>query len=282
MNVSDAINSAVEVLRESGVAEYRREAASLLAFVLDKDDVFVFAHPEHLLTPEQTDSYASVVNRRAAREPFQYIVGSQEFYGLSFHVTPDVLIPRPETEVLVEAAIAAIAELEDPALLEIGVGSGCISVAILHSVPGTRAVGVDVSPAALAVARFNAETHGVIDRFELKRGDVFAGLTGRFSLIVSNPPYVPETQLELLQAEVRQYEPYTALSGGTTGLDVIERIAADAQHFLIPSGVLLMEIGFDQSERVARLFERDIWYELSFLPDLQGIPRILFARTFGH
>jgi release factor glutamine methyltransferase len=279
MNISDALISAAEVLRQSGVNEYRREAASLLAFVLDKEDIFLIAHPGHLLTSGQIDLYANVVNRRAAREPFQYIVGTQEFYGLSFRVTPDVLIPRPETEILVEAAIAEIAGRKDPGFVEVGVGSGCISVSILHNVERASAIGVDLSPAALEVARSNAETHGVIDRLDLRLGDVFAGLTGKFGLIVSNPPYVPDPQLELLQAEVRQYEPRTALSGGADGLDVIERIAADAKHFLLAGGVLLMEIGFDQSDRVRLMFQRDIWNEVEFLSDLQGIPRILFART---
>ena len=120
--------------------------------------------------------------------------------------------------------------------------------------------------------------YGVTDRLDLRLGNVFEGITGEFDLIVSNPPYVPDDQLEVLQAEVRQFEPHTALSGGASGLDVIERIIAEAQHFLVPGGVLLMEIGFDQSERVSGLFDTGIWSELKFLPDLQGIPRIVFAR----
>ena len=278
MNVSAALDSAAEVLRSSEVAEYRREAASLLAFALGKDDVFLVAHPEYQLSPEQLELYQKFVKRRSDREPFQYIVGSQEFYALAFRVSPDVLIPRTETEILVEAAIDELIKKDGSRFCEIGVGSGCISIAIVYNVANARGVGVDISPRALEVARSNAETHGVTERLDLRLGNVFEGITGEFDLIVSNPPYVPDDQLEVLQAEVRQFEPHTALAGGASGLEVIERIIAEAQHFLVPGGVLLMEIGFDQSERVSRLFDTGIWSELKFHPDLQGIPRIVFAR----
>jgi release factor glutamine methyltransferase len=205
-------------------------------------------------------------------------VRRQEFYGLDLSVTPDVLIPRPETEILVEAAIAEIANIRDPLFCEIGIGSGCISVAILHNVPRAHGLGIDISDAALEVARSNAEQNHVIGRLDLRLGDVFEGVEGHFHLIVSNPPYVPEAQIDLLQEEVREYEPHTALSGGTTGLDVIERIVRNAQHFLLPGGVLLMEIGFDQADAVSRLLAPEIWSDIGFLDDLQGIPRILFAR----
>lgn len=280
MDISAALTRAVDILRDGGVAEPRREAASLLAFVLGKDDVYLIAHPDHKLTSEETRQYADIIARRAAREPFQYIVGRQEFYGLEFRVTPDVLIPRPETEILVEAAINEIGELQQPTFCEIGVGSGCISVSILHHVPNARALGVDVSPAALQIARLNAELNGVIDRLKLRTGDVFDGISGHFDLIVTNPPYVPDTQIEHLQEEVRQFEPHTALSGGVSGLDIIQTVASEAQHFLLPGGVLLMEIGFDQSSEVSRLLSAETWSGVSFLDDLQGIPRIVFARRF--
>ena len=278
MDISAALTRAADILRDGGVAEPRREAASLLAFVLGRDDVYLIAHPDHKLTAEETDQYIDVIARRAKREPFQYIVGRQEFYGLDFRVTPDVPIPRPETEILVEAAINEIAGKEQPNFCEIGVGSGCISVSILHNVPSARAVGVDISPKALEIAKYNAELHGVIDRLDLRRGDVFEGVTGQFDMIVSNPPYVPDPQLEHLQEEVRQFEPHTALFGGERGLDIIERITSKARHFLLPGGVLLMEIGFDQSNEVSRLLSNEAWNEVRFLDDLQGIPRIVFAR----
>src|SRR6188768_3563198 len=156
MYITAAINSAAETLGDAGVAEARREAASLLAFVLNQDKAFLIAHPEYELTPDEAASYASVVIRRAAREPFQYIVGKQEFYGLDFEVSPDVLIPRPETEILVEAAIEIASTLEQPQVLEVGVGSGCILISLLHAVPNAAGVGVDISEGTLAIARRNA------------------------------------------------------------------------------------------------------------------------------
>jgi release factor glutamine methyltransferase len=277
MTISDVLNPAAEILRDCGVAEYRREAASLLAFVLKRDDVFIVAHPEYQLTEAESAEYERVIERRSDREPFQYIVGRQEFYGLEFEVGPDVLIPRPETEKLVEEAIIIASKLVRPTVCEIGVGSGCISISILHNVPGASAIGVDISAGALSVARQNAERHNVIDRFDLRKGDVFEHLSDTFDLIVSNPPYVPDPQLEQLQAEVRKFEPEIALSGGAHGLDVISRIIARAHHFLHPGGVLLLEIGFDQSERVSALFDMSRWKTIDLLPDLQGIPRIVRA-----
>lgn len=277
MNITAAINSAAESLGDAGVVEARREAASLLDFVLGRGKVFLIAHPEYELTPDESSSYASSVARRAAREPFQYIVGKQEFYGLDFEVSPDVLIPRPETEILVEAAIEIASTLEHPRVLEVGVGSGCILVSILHSVPRADGVGIDISDPALAMARRNSARHNVSERAELIKGNVFDGAAGSFDLIVSNPPYIPDEQLDGLQVEVR-FEPHTALFGGPQGTDIIEQIVFEAPKFLLPMGHLLIEIGFDQSERVSTLFDTPVWQSVELLPDLQGIPRIVRAR----
>ncbi len=278
MNISAATDSAAEILREAGVPEFRREASSLLAFVLQKDSVSLVAHPEYELTSDEAASFGAVVQRRANHEPFQYIVGRQEFYGLEFEVTPDVLIPRPETEILVESAIEILSELENPRFCEIGVGSGCISVSILHNSASASAVGVDISRAALEAAARNAVKHGAGDRLTLREADVFDGLSGTFDLIVSNPPYVPDGQLESLQAEVRQFEPRVALSGGDDGLVVIKRIIAGAPEFLRAEGFMLIEIGFDQAEIVKELLNPAMWSSVEFLADLQGIPRIVKAR----
>ena len=278
MNISTASSLAAEILAEAGIAEARREASSLMAFVLEKDAAFLIAHADDALAANQKMLFESCVRRRAAHEPFQYIVGHQEFYGLDFDVTPDVLIPRPETEILVECAIDILSGLDDQRFLEIGVGSGCITVSILNAVDSATAVGIDISEMALAVARGNAEKHRVDQRLKLQQADVFEGLSGTFDMIVSNPPYVPRDHLDSLQAEVRDFEPHAALDGGRDGLAIIEQIISESPEFLGSDGILLVEIGFDQAAKVGEFFESNIWHQPEFLADLQGVPRIAMAR----
>lgn len=279
MTIDAALKDAAAALEAAGVADARLQAASLLAFALDQDRTFLFAHPEQELAQHELSAFTSLIERRSRREPYQYIVGRQEFYGLDFEVTPDVLIPRPETEILVEAAIKQLSRMDAPRFCEIGVGSGCISVAILHSLPAASAVGGDISPVAITVAQRNAARHGVDDRLTLIESDVFVNMPdGRFDAIVSNPPYVPRRDVESLQAEVRDFEPLTSLSDGGNGLSVIDRIIGGAPSRLKERGLLFMEIGFDQAERVQAMFDRSAWSAIDLLPDLQGIPRIVAAR----
>lgn len=275
MNISTALASAADVLAEAAVAEPRREAALLLAIVLQKNAAFLVAHPEYELSSDEAVKFERFLNRRTDHEPFQYIAGRQEFYGLEFEVSPDVLIPRPETEILVECAIGILSDLNDPRFCEIGVGSGCISVSILHAVESAVAIGVDISQRALDMARRNSEKHKVDGRLKLQIGDVFSKVDGTFDLIVSNPPYVPRGHLESLQAEVRWFEPQLALDGGEDGLSIIENIIRESPEFLKPQGFLLLEIGFDQAARVSELFDLRVWNKPEFIADLQGIPRIL-------
>lgn len=282
MNVEAALNSAAGRLREAGIAEPRREAASLLAYVLRKDPVFLIAHPEHELTADKSLLFKSVVNRRAKREPFQYIVGRQEFYGLEFEVRPGVLVPRPETEILVEAAVEILSRMDDPHFFEIGVGSGCIVTSILNAVPRGRAEAVDISNIALAVAAQNASRHNVADRLMLRQADLFENATGPFDLVVSNPPYIPDADIETLQPEVRDFEPLAALAAGADGLAVIRRIIRDAPSHLRPGGFLLIEIGYGQAKRVEHLFAAESWEKVDFLGDLQGIARTVRARLWAE
>jgi release factor glutamine methyltransferase len=281
MNILIALSKAADLLKEAGIADPRKEAASLMAFVLDKDAAFVIAHSEGELSANQKMLFDSCIRRRAKREPFQYIVGKQEFYGLEFEVTPHVLIPRPETEILVEEAINILSNLENPRFCEIGVGSGCISVSILANAAKATSVGVDISPATLKVAQRNAERHIRATRLALLESDVFDTVTGKFDLIVSNPPYIPKGDIDSLQAEVK-FEPHSALDGGDDGLIVIERIIEDAPKSLKERGSLLLEIGFDQWKPVDLLFDRHIWDEPQVLSDLQGIPRIVNARLTSN
>lgn len=279
MRIFEALKSAAEILQASAVSDATREAKSLLAFALNKNQTFLIAHSEYELSFEEEKRFRDFVKRRARREPFQYIVGRQEFCGLDFFVMPDVLIPRPETEMIVEAAIEILRPPENSRFCEVGIGSGCIAVSILHSVETAGAIGLDISEKALNVAEKNAKTHRVSERLKLQISDVFENLSNeKFDLIVSNPPYIPRDDLKTLQAEVREFEPLTALTDGGDGLSIIEKIISQTPKFLNSGGFLLMEIGVKQAGDVKAMFDKKIWRAVEILPDLQGIPRTVKAN----
>jgi release factor glutamine methyltransferase len=284
VSIAEALLGAAQALRRAGVPEARREAASLLAHLLGRDRTFLITRAEEKLSPGTTEQFRSLVGRRAVGEPLQYITGHTEFFRLDFEVTPDVLIPRPETELLVELALDLVDKAAETLLCDVGTGSGCISVSILHEREGARAVGLDVSERALEVASRNAARHRVEGRFTPLVSDCFEALKTSdtvFQLIVSNPPYVAEDALEGLQREVRDFEPRVALTPGGDGLRVIRRLLADAPRFLQGGGHLLMEIGFDQHEAVRELIDRQVWELLDIHLDLQGIPRAAALRKRG-
>ncbi len=283
-SIAENLKNAAALLSQSGVAEPRREAASLLAFALEKDRTFLVAHSERDLSPEEEARFGAFVARRARREPFQYIVGRQEFYNLDFLVTPDVLIPRPETELLVDNAIEILRGKDSPSFCEVGIGSGCVSISILNSLNAARAVGFDISERALQIAEKNAERHQVSERLDLKISNVFDALgDANFDLIVSNPPYIARAEVENLQAEVRDYEPEAALTDEADGFSIIEKIIDGAPRFLKPRAFLLLEIGFGQARRVREMFaaRRNLWRAVEILPDLQGIERAVKAQIGG-
>ncbi len=279
MNVSETIEYATHILDASGLAEPRREANSLLAFALGKDRTFLIAHPEYQLSSKEETRFREILQRRANREPFQYIIGKQEFFGLDFEIASGVLIPRPETELIVENAIEILRRNENPFFCEIGVGSGCISVSILKEVTNARAIGVDVSEIALRIAKKNTENHKVSVRIDLRISDLFDALQKeQFDLIVSNPPYISAEDFEDLQLEVKDFEPRNALTDGKDGLSIVENLVAQTPNFLKPGGFLLMEIGFDQANEVRKMFSSKIWKTVEILPDLQDIPRTVKAQ----
>ncbi|MFL6333677.1 MAG: peptide chain release factor N(5)-glutamine methyltransferase [Pyrinomonadaceae bacterium] len=284
LTVAEALREASARLRAAGLAEPRREAGTLLSYALGRDQAFLITHADDTLTVERLAEFRAFVERRAAGEPFQYIAGRQEFYGLEFEVNKDVLIPRPETELLVEEALRLLKGSSAPLLCDVGTGSGCIAVTILHERGDARGFALDVSPAALAVAARNAARHGVEERLRLLVSDCFDALRSggdggvRFDLIASNPPYVAESDLEGLQKEVRDHEPRGALTPGGDGLSVIRRLVTDSPRFLKPGGHLLIEIGFGQHERVAALIDPRVWTLLDIHRDLQGIPRTVALR----
>jgi len=251
------------------------EAELLLVHVLAQPRTYLWAHPEALLTPQQVADYAARVQRRAAGEPLPYITGQIEFFGLTFAVTSDVLIPRPETETLVETALDWSKAHPDAVAVDVGTGSGCIAVALAVHALSLRLYATDISPAALPVARANAERHNVAERITFLEGDLLTPLPEPVNLIVSNPPYVTEEEWAALPLSVQQ-EPRTALVSGADGLDAIRRLLQQARSRLRPGGLLLVEIGERQGEAAQALAQAAFpKADVSILPDLARKDRIL-------
>jgi release factor glutamine methyltransferase len=276
MNISikKANLEGAQVLREAGVAEARRESESLLVYVVRRDRTFVLTHADELLKSEAIKTFRKLIERRAAGEPLQYLTGHSEFFKLGFEVTPDVLIPRPETELIVDIALELLKDDPAPFIGDIGTGSGCIAISLLHELGDARAIATDISPGALRVAQRNADRYAVGDRLTLIESDCFSALdAGRsFSLIVSNPPYIRDDEMKVLQREVG-YEPRAALAGGQDGLDIVRRLLREAAPFLRTGGHFVFEIGFGQNALVEQLINREIWELTEMRPDLQGIAR---------
>jgi release factor glutamine methyltransferase len=225
------------------------------------------------------------VERRAAGEPAQYLTGHQEFYGLDFIVTPDVLIPRPETEFLIERVmkLALESKQDSPQIVDVGTGSGCIAVTLAKLLPGARLIATDVSSAALKVARQNAERHGLHDHIEFLEGDLMAPLAKRrledcVDILASNPPYVNEDGRQLLQREVREWEPHEALFGGADGLDFYRRLIVESPSYLKPGGFAVLEIGFSQLDSISEVVKAGGFEVVDITRDLRGIPRTLCLR----
>ncbi len=257
----------------------RRDAEILLLGQLGISHAQLLANPDREFTEKEKFIFSQNIHRRLANEPIQYILGKQEFYGLDFRVTSAVLIPRPETEHLVEAVLQLLPRDRPLEILDVGTGSGILAVTLAYHLPHAVITAVDISVDAIAVARKNAETHHVVDRIRFVVSDLLSTLEPkleRFDAIVSNPPYVAETDRASLSPEVRDYEPATALFAGETGLDIYRRLIPEARNALKPNGLLALEIGQGQRDEIAGLL-RD-WHDVSFLNDLQQIPRVALAR----
>jgi release factor glutamine methyltransferase len=281
-SIADVLAEASQILRNAGVPEARREAASLLAHTIAKDRTFLISHAEHELSTNEFKSFADSVARRARGEPLQYITGQQDFYGRVFRVSPDVLIPRPETELLVEAALELISASQRPVrVCDVGTGSGCIAITLASENSNVSGVAVDISPSALDIAKQNALAYNVDDRLKFMLSDCFDALPkdgSLFDLIASNPPYVSADVVAGLQREVKDHEPMVALTPGSDGLSIIRRLITESTQFLRKDGHLLLEIGFDQGEAVRALVNETHWELVDICPDLQGIPRIVILR----
>jgi release factor glutamine methyltransferase len=277
----DAVANARQSLRAAGIPadEADLDARLLAQEVLGWDTARLMADGGEVVTAGFLAAFDALVSRRAEREPLAYIVGHREFWNLSFEVSPAVLIPRPETELLVEAALERLPPGEPARIADVCTGSGCVAVAVAHERPLVQVVATDLSAAAVDVARRNVARHGLADRIEVRHGDLLDSVTGTFTLVVSNPPYVSESEYAALQPEVRLHEPGAALVAGRDGLEAIRRLVSSTPSRLRPGGALLMEFGYGHAHAVRELISGTPGLRMvAVRPDLQGIPRIAIAE----
>lgn len=273
---------AIDAFRRAGVESSVLSSDLLLGFITGRERVYVLSHPEEDLPEGDWEYFRSLVLRHTKGEPLQYLIGAREFFGLDFQVTPAVLIPRPETEILVEAALGIIRNtfVSGVTFADVGTGSGCIAVSVVHEVPSSRGWATDISGKALEIASRNAVRHGVSERLQFVRADLLSCFRGKpvFDMILSNPPYVPLEEYDTLPSGVRDYEPRRALSGGPDGLDSYRRLMPAAGLRLKPGGFFLLEAGAGQADGITRLAEKEGLETKEILNDLQGIPRCIIAR----
>jgi release factor glutamine methyltransferase len=277
-----ALASAISRLTAANVPSPRLNAELLLMFTLACDRAYLHAHPERKLSAEEQRRYDHALEERERGVPAQYITGHQEFWGMDFIVTPDVLIPRPETEHVIETVLRGVGRAPLLAALlriaDVGTGSGCIALALARELPSAEIHATDISSAALEIARANASRLQLEARVQFHQADLLQGFeSGGFDLVVSNPPYVGASEEDQVQLEVRKYEPRNAVFAGPTGLEVIARIIPQARESLKPGGWLVMEISGTIAERVRGLLAD--WDEVEIANDLQGIPRVAAARN---
>jgi release factor glutamine methyltransferase len=255
-------------------------AETLLMFVLGVNRAYLYAHPERELSREEQARYDDVLAQRARDFPSQYITGHQEFWGLDFLVSPVVLIPRPETEHLIETVLELAREAPNPRIVDVGTGSGCIALALAHELRNAEIYGVDLSAEALEIARANAARLQLDQRVRFLQSDILEALADQhdFDFVVSNPPYVGFDEADKVQRSVFQHEPKMAVFAGENGLDIIRPLIIQARAILKPGGWLAMEIGYSMRDAVLELLNPTMWDERQVVPDLQGIPRVIAAR----
>ena len=271
-----------DYFQRNNVPEPRTSAEVLLAHVLAEDRLFLYLNYDRPMEASELAAYRACIKRRLGGEPNQYITGLQEFWSLPLRVSPDVLIPRPETEVLVEAVLEFL-DKADPNvdILDLGTGSGAIAIALARELPAARIVATDLSMAALRLAQENAKSNQVDERIFFVRGDMFAAIPGssqKFKVVVTNPPYISHAEILELPREIRDFEPHHALEGGSDGLTAIRHIIAEAPTVLSQAGALFMEIGADQAESVSALIRESQRYEsYRIVKDYSGLDRVLVA-----
>lgn len=299
MDVRSALKQGMSQLRLAHVPSHTLAAELLLMHALSRDRTWLYSHPEAEIESSAAERYLALIGRRAAGEPTQYLTGNQEFWGLEFEVNPDVLIPRPETEHVIEVVLERLGPRglkTDPhgvpnaplRIADVGTGSGCIAVVLARELPHAQIVATDISAAALVVARRNAERHGVSDRIQFIERDLLGSAlhdsqvtshkSRTFDLIVSNPPYIARDEADTLPREVRNHEPHRALFAGASGTEVYAGLIQQARSLLLPGGVLVLELGYNSQKPVRQMLtSEEGWEGVSVTSDLAGIPRVIAA-----
>lgn len=277
--VTKLLDWTTEYFKKHGIEWPHLEAEILLSHTLAVPRIQLYVQFERILKDDELAKYKALILRRSKHEPIAYITGHQPFMSLDFEVNPSVLIPRPETEKLVEIGIETGKLIEKPEIADIGVGSGSIAVSLAKYLPKAKIVGVDSSKEALEVAKRNAEKVGVADRCEFIHGDLFEPIKGRaFDIIVSNPPYIKSADIPTLQPEIKDFEPREALDGGEDGLKFFREIADKAKNHLKENGKLLLEIGFGQGDQIKALLLKAGFTEITITKDTSGIERVIKAK----
>jgi len=279
--IAEAVAEVAQRLAEAGVENPRLEAEILVRTAAGISHERLHAHPELALSPEARGTLAALTARRATREPLPYVLGEVEFYSLTFRVTPAAIVPRPETEILVEEAIRRAREIGARLLVDVGTGSGAIAVVLARELPEARVVAVDVSVEALRLTRGNAARHGVADRVLPVCSDLLCALNGEADAIIANLPYVESGVLSALQPEVRDFEPRGALDGGYDGLDVVRRFTAQLSSHLSRRGFAALEVGAGQAGEVAKLLTAGGLGRTEVVRDYAGIERVVIGRREG-
>ncbi len=300
MDIRTTLKQGIAQLRDANVPSFTLAAELLLLHVLGRDRTWIYSHPEEEISASDAEGYSALILRRANGEPTQHLTGKQEFWGLEFEVTADVLIPRPETEHVIEVALDRLALRERRAgrpqktdgaglqIADVGTGSGCIAIALAKELPAATILATDISSAALAVALRNATRHNVASRIQFLESNLLDGLLGSplasrhspllFELIASNPPYVGRREAATLMREVREHEPEIALYGGEEGYELYASLIAQAAKHLKPGGILVLELGHNSLPAVQPLLDPTSWTNIGVTKDLAGIPRVLAAE----
>jgi len=290
MDIRSALRDGITQLEREHVPSAALAAELLLMHTLERDRAWIYAHPEDELDATAREQYFSLIAKRASGVPTQHLTGHQEFWGLDFEVTPDVLIPRPETEHVIEIALERLGIGPDAGsprrkmefrIADVGTGSGCIAIALAHELPAAQIIATDISAAALEVARRNAVRHGVASRIDFIECNLLDSLhhqSPHLDLIASNPPYIGRQEAATLPREVREHEPEVALFGGETGTEIYAPLIAQAATLLKPGGILVLELGHNSAKHVSRLLDAPEWTSVAITDDLAGIARVASAQ----
>lgn len=282
MTIQEVLNQGISVLEKNYIRDAKIDAYLLLEYILDVKKIYLLINGHQLIDESSKQKYFDYINIRARGKPVQYIIGNQEFMGLTFKVDENVLIPRQDTEMLVEKAIECIDKNSLTSIMDLGTGSGCIPVSLCHYCDNITACAVDISKEALRIAQLNANINAVNNRIDFIESNLFENIDSKYEnnvdLIISNPPYIPKEAINNLMVEVKDYEPLGALDGGNDGLDFYRKISKQAVRYLKPRGYILFEVGHNQSNDVKQILENHEFINIKIIKDLSGINRVVYGE----